>query len=213
MKESDVMTATRHALMSRGYWPFHPTDGIQCPRCRTTIVPPAKGRPDLFVPHPGGSSSVCEVKDVNHAKGENALYFAEISQEQRDWLNAWDEAAGNTGLGAFISVGLILPRMTQTMLTSVWVIPWKNWLDIEAKWRAHDQAGVGVTPLLYKNVPKVPRELWMDMYPGFEDFKIFRKTEPDGRSGWQFLDSHPLAIGHEIQPRYKHPEREKENAT
>ena len=101
MKESDVMTATRHALMSRGYWPFHPTDGIQCPRCRTTIVPPAKGRPDLFVPHPGGSSSVCEVKDVNHAKGENALYFAEISQEQRDWLNAWDEAAGNTGLGCF----------------------------------------------------------------------------------------------------------------
>jgi len=64
-------------------------------------------------------------------------------------------------------------------------------------------------PELYKRAPDVPRDLYMDKYSGFDEFKIFRKEEPDGRQGWQFLDSHPLAIGHEVQQRFK---KEKEIA-
>ena len=211
MQESDVQTATRYALESRGYWPFHPTDGILCPKCHTRIVPPSKGRPDLMVPHPSGCSTVIEVKDVNHAKGENSLYFSEISPEQRTWLSDWDSAAGDDGLGAFISVGLILPRMTQTMLTSVWIVPWNKWLDIESNWRAYGKAGVGIMPELYKFDQKVPREIYLDMYPGFEIYKIKRQRELDGREGWQFQDEHPLAFGQPIQQRHSTKKQELSN--
>jgi hypothetical protein len=213
MQESDVQTATRFALQSRGYWPFHPTDGIQCPRCHTTIVPSSKGRPDLLVLHPSGISTVCEVKDVNHAKKANALYFSEFSPDQRAWLSSWDEAAGESGLGAFVAIGLILPAISRTILTSVWVIPWSKWQILELNWRAYDQAGVGIMPELYKRAPKVPRELYLDMYPGFDLYKIHRRTELDDRPGWQFQDEHPLAMGHEVQQRYFIKKKEVVNAT
>lgn len=209
MQESDVMTATRHALMSRGYRPFHPTDGILCPKCHSRIVPPSKGRPDLLILHPSGGSAVCEVKDVNHAKRENALYFSEIKPEQREWLDSWDSSA-SSGLGAFLSIGLILPAVSRTILASVWVIPWQEWLVIEGNWKAYKTAGVGIMPEMYRRPPKVPRELYLDTYPGLERFKIFRKEEADGRPGWQFKDEHPLAFGHKVQPRFK--KKEKENA-
>jgi hypothetical protein len=208
LQESDVMDATRYALQSRGYWPYHPTDGILCPRCHMRIIPPSKGRPDLSILHPAGMSAVCEVKDVNHANKRNALYFSEISPDQRQYLNNWDIAAGDKGLGAFVSVGLILPTMSQTMLTAVWIVPWQKWLDIEGNWRAYDQAGVGIMPELYKRAPKVPRELYLDMYPGFDLYKIKRQKELDGRVGWQFQDQHPLAIGHDVQQRYSYKKEE-----
>ena len=202
MQESDVQTATRYALESRGYWPFHPTDGILCPKCHTRIVPVSKGRPDLMVPHPAGCSTVIEVKDVNKKSNENALYFTQISPEQRAWLSDWDNAAGEDGLGAFISVGLILPAQSRTVLSGIWIVPWSRWLDIESNWRAYEQAGVGIIPELYVRPPKVPREIYLDMYPGFEIYKIKRQRELDGREGWQFQDEHPLAFGQPIQQRH-----------
>lgn len=207
MQESDVMTATRHALMSRGYWPYHPTDGIQCPKCHTRIVPPSKGRPDLSVLHPAGSSAVCEVKDVNHAKGANALYFKEISAEQREWLDAWDAASGSEGPGAFLSVGLIMPLGRKTTLTDVWVIPWGIWKRIECEWESYGQSGVGINPDLYKRKPDVPRELYLDQYLYLDMYRIQRFVEPDGRPGWTMQEKHPLAFGHEVQQRFKQKEQ------
>ena len=207
MQESDVMTATRHALMSRGYWPFHPTDGILCPKCHMRIVPPSKGRPDLSVLHPAGMSSVCEVKDVNHAKHANALYFSEITPEQRDWLDAWDTAAGMDGPGAFLSVGLIMPFGSKTTLTDVWIIPWGIWKRIECEWGSYGQTGVGITPDLYKRKPDVPRNLYLDAYRQLNVYHIERHIEADGRPGWQMHDNHPLAYGHEVQQRFKQKEQ------
>ncbi|MCX6068195.1 MAG: hypothetical protein NT121_21005, partial [Chloroflexi bacterium] len=143
------------------------------------------------------------------AKRENALYFSEINPEQRGWLDSWDSAASG-GLGAFLSIGLIMPAVSRTILAAIWVIPWQEWLVIEGNWRAYKTSGVGIMPELYKRAPKVPRELYLNAYPGFDRFKIFRKEEADGRPGWQFRDEHPLASGHAIQPRFK--KKEPENA-
>ena len=211
MQEHDVMDATRYALESRGYWPFHPTDGILCPKCHTRIVPVSKGRPDLMVPHPAGCSTVIEVKDVNHAKGENALYFSEISPEQRTWLSDWDSAAGDDGLGAFISIGLIMPAITRTILSAIWVIPWSKWLDIEANWRAYNKAGVGIMPELYKQDQHVPYDLYLGNYQEYDMYRIKRKKELDGREGWQFQEEHPLAFGQLIQQRHSNKKQELSN--
>ena len=202
MQESDVMTATRHALMSRGYWPYHPTDGILCPKCHMQIVPPSKGRPDLSILHPAGMSAVCEVKDVNHARKENALYFGEISPDQRKYLDTWNVAAGIHGPGAFISVGLIMPFGSKTTLTDVWIIPWGEWKIYEDAWKEEGQAGVGITPDLYKRQPKVSSSMYINN-PQMDVYRIHRQIEPDGRTGWSMNDNHPLAYGHQIQSRYK----------
>lgn len=202
MNESDVRDATRFALMGRGYWPQHFTDGIKCSRCHQIIVPASKGKPDLLLVHPAGIGSVVEVKDVKVPNKELGLAFTEISTEQRQYLDDWDIAASGVGPGAFISIGLILPSGSRTFLSDIWVVPWKVWKSLEQSWTACGKTSVGIDPTLYKRANKVPLEFYLRDFQ-FDIYKLKRIKESDGKPGWALDDAHPLAVGHLLQDRHR----------
>ena len=85
---------------------------------------PPKGRPDILVLNPMGSTRVVEVKVLNLTQ-KKSFSFTEIDDSQRRWLDRWEE---DGGLG-FLALGTVGVARGQRRC---WLIPWGIWKSTEA---------------------------------------------------------------------------------
>lgn len=113
----DVIYMLRHHY---GLWPDHCEDGHR--QCKP-------GRPDIIVMNPTGSGYYIEVKDMPIT--ETSFSFAEITDEQRKWLLAWEKARPG---GSFLAIGI---TKTRKEMEAIYLIPWLKWLDVEDRLRPY----------------------------------------------------------------------------
>jgi hypothetical protein len=126
MNEAAIRLDVYHALQNQFHlWPVHGRDGIICPNCHHKILPDSPGRPDVLGLNRYGPTIVYETKDINDAKGEKSLPFAQISEEQMRWLDGWvtiteEEKMWHFQPLAYLAIGTTLPHHRQ-----LWVIDWQ----------------------------------------------------------------------------------------
>jgi len=132
MRELEVRTRIRGMLWRLGYWPITQTDATKtkCDKCGNWVMAyPPKGRPDILVLHPRGLNIVVEVKAI--FPDETSFQFSKINEDQRDWLDLWAKDKGHGYLG----LGVITKTGSKDRLDSIYLVDWKNWLEMEAKLR------------------------------------------------------------------------------
>lgn len=129
MVERDIRQKIFQNLRRLGYWPITQTDASVCPRCGA-LVKPKIGRPDILVLHPTGLNIVVEVKTLSIKGSKRSFSFAEISEQQRKWLNLWTYIGGH----GFIGLGIIRKAeedQVNDSLLGIYLVPWINWLAAE----------------------------------------------------------------------------------
>jgi len=157
------------------------TDGIQCTRCKQIVVPNYKGRPD-YQSTIGRLGAFVEVKG-----GVDRIEFAQISEDQRSWLDQEQTAKEFRWLSfIFIIIGVDPVNSRSVNARRSWFIPWNTWKLIEEKMKLEE--GVAYLPRYYvKGMRMKKREIQLD---GSES--PFRKYALEWKdSGWH-IDSQRL---------------------
>jgi hypothetical protein len=161
MEEANIRGEVSHMLREMGYWPITQTDAYAPfdiagakrllaalaskvgPHIKPLVFQlgnildnaqfkPPLGRPDILVLDPLGPSRVVEVKALN-LKQSTSFAFKAIEDNQRKWLDNWQEARGH----GFIALGTIVPRGKHRHL---WIVPWSMWKQIEAQITPYQQS-------------------------------------------------------------------------
>lgn len=130
MNEAAVVSEISN-LMHRLYlWPIKGRDAVACPKCGT-ITYPVADRPDLVCLR---ANVVIEVKMMNGSDWEHQSFaFDKITPGQRTWLAMWlwDEPRPAQ---AFLALGTRHGTAgTVTRPRLLWVVPWEEWLKVEAQ--------------------------------------------------------------------------------
>lgn len=160
MDEADIRLEMQHAIRKIGFDDHHPEDSRQTGR----------GRPDIFGLNPIDRTIVIEVKKIEEKKRvDSNLYFKEISNSQRKWLDWW--VHDRTGAG-FLGLGTVFGKPRQ-----MWIIPWHRWAAFEL-WKVKETGNE------YAELNEI------NTY--FREKEHYALEWVNSTEGWAFLSDHPL---------------------
>ena len=100
------------------------TDGINCPRCFSVVVPASGGVPDYSLTV-RGFGTVIEVK-----AGADRINFNQITPEQREHMNWWQmKSEGTAWLAVFIGTDRV--NTASLMRKRLFLVEWDYWQEYE----------------------------------------------------------------------------------
>jgi len=124
LDETDVRQKIFKLARTLGYWPITSSNTTVCPRCKSLVLPTI-GRPDILWLNPRGAGRVSECKVLRQK--ESAFSFSEVTQDQKDWLDRWQE---DGGIG-YIAFGVIRPAGKLSHLERLYLVDWAAWRGVE----------------------------------------------------------------------------------
>ena len=119
MNEAKVRSEVFNLVERLYYWPF------SVPNLAAAGIYAPTGRPDILCLHPTKPSIVIECKDMTT---DTRFDFAEISGDQRAWLEMW---AADGGWG-YLALGTQTGRAgADKNPRRIWIVEWSAWMAVE----------------------------------------------------------------------------------
>lgn len=157
-----------------GLVPITQTDAQKCSHCGRLTKPPI-GRPDILILNTCGPSYVVEVKTLRAS--ETSFSMNNIDDQQRKWLDFWEEMQG----AGFIGLGIIRPHGQREFLEHLYLVPWDSWKQIEKQIAPYQSS------IPYRAGKGFRRELQDEQLDLLNLCRPFELNRQDGR--WHLPDS------------------------
>ncbi len=164
MKEIDVRQKIIRLLKALSEVPITQTDATRCPNCGS-LVKPKIGRPDIL----GTPGFVIEVKVLSAR--ETSFPFSRISEQQRRWLDFWSIEREFPG---FLGLGVIRPHGEREFLEHLYLVPWRDWLEMESVVEQHQSS---IPYIAGKGYKTALQEQSLDIVTMLLEYELHRESK------------------------------------